>query len=100
MGREVAMGEGEKPEARGVVTSQPSMASICPVLKIKLVAELQVMFPSGRRTPNDISSPSFSSPVSYNPVQFPTVHDCKSTIPISFLFIVSFKTSLLKLLCK
>ena len=100
MGGEAAIGEGEKPEARGAVTDQPSKAAICSVLKVKLVAELQMMLPSGRRTPNDISSPSFSSPVSYNPVQFPTVHDCKSTIPISFLFIVSFKTSLLKLLCK
>ena len=33
VGGEVAMGEGEKPEARGAVTSQSS-------LKIKLVAEL------------------------------------------------------------
>ena len=37
------MGEGEKPEARGAVTYQPSKASICLVLKIKLVAELQMI---------------------------------------------------------
>ena len=67
MGGEAAMGKGEKPEARGVVTSQPSMASICPVLKIKLVAELQMTLPSGRRTPNDISSPYFP----YDPTRFP-----------------------------
>ena len=42
VGGEVAMGEGEKPEARGAVISQSSKASICPVLKIKLVAELQM----------------------------------------------------------
>ena len=100
MGGEVAIGEGEKPEAKGAVTYQPSKASICSVLKIKLVTKLQMMFPSGRRTPNDISSPSFSSSVSYNPVRFPAEHDCESTIPISFLFIVGFKTSLLKLLRK
>ena len=42
VGGEVAMGEGEKPEARGAVISQSSKASICLVLKIKLVAELQM----------------------------------------------------------
>ena len=100
MGGEAAMGKGEKPEARGVVTSQPSMASICPVLKIKLVAKLQMTLPSGRRAPNDISSPSFSSPIPSNPVRFPSEQDCESTIPISFLFIVSFKTSPPQFLCK
>ena len=40
VGGEVAIGEGEKPEARGAVTDQLSKASICLVLKIKLVAEL------------------------------------------------------------
>ena len=94
------MGEGEKPKARGAVTYQPSKASICPVLKIKLVAELQMILPSSRRTPNDIGSPSFSLPVPYSPVQFLVEQDYESTIPISFLFIVSFKTSLLELLCK
>ena len=39
----VAMGEGEEPEARRAVTSQPSKTFICPVLRIKLVAELQIM---------------------------------------------------------
>ena len=90
------MSEGEEPEARGAVTTQPSKASICPVLKIKLVAELQMMLPSGRRTPNDISSPSFP----YNPARLPVKQDCESTIPISFLFIVNFKTSLPELSCK
>ena len=79
------MGDGKKPEARGAVTNQPSKASICPVLKIKLVVELQMMLPSGRRTPNDISSLSFSSLVPYDPVRFPAEQDCESTIPISFL---------------
>ena len=65
------MGEGEKLEARGAIISQPSKASICPVLKIKLVAELQMMLPSDRRTPNDVGSPSFSSLVPSNPVRFP-----------------------------
>ena len=94
------MGEGEKPEARGAVIDQPSKASIYLVLKIKLVAELQMMLPSYHRTPNDIGSPSFSSLVPYNSVRFPAEQDCESTIPISFLFIVSFKTSLPELLCK
>ena len=94
------MVEGEKPEARGVVISQSSKASICPVMKIKLVAELQMILPSSRRTPNDIGSRSFSSPVPSNPVQFPSEQDCESTIPMSFLFIVSFKRSLPELLCK
>ena len=100
MGGEAAIGEGEKPEARGAVTYQPSKASICPVLKIKPVAELQMILPSSRRTPNDIGSPSFSLLIPYNPVQFLAEQECESTIPISFLFIVSFKTSLLTLLCK
>ena len=94
------MGEGEKPKARGAVTYQPSKASICPVLKIKLVIELQMILPSNCRTPNDIGSTSLSLPIPYNPVRFPVEQDCESTIPISFLFIVSFKTSLLELLCK
>ena len=100
MGGEAAIGEGEKPEAGGAVTYQPSKASICPVLKIKPVAELQMILPSSRRTPNDISSPSLSLPIPYNHVQFLAEQECESTIPISFLYIVSFKTSLLKLLCK
>ena len=96
MGRKVAMVEGEESDARGAVTSQPSKASICPVLKIKLVAELQMMLPSGRRTPNDIDSPSFL----YNPAWLPAKQDCESTIPTSFLFIVNFKTSLPELSSK
>ena len=48
---EAAMGEGEKPEARRAVASQPSKVSICMVLRIKLVTELQMMLPSGCRTP-------------------------------------------------
>ena len=96
----MAMGEGKEPEARGVVSYQPSKSSICSVLKIKLVAELQMMLPSDRRTPNDIGSPSFLSSVPYNPIRFPAEQDCESTIPISFLFIVSFKTSLPELLCE
>ena len=59
MGGVVAMGEGEEPEARGAATSQPSKASICPVLRINLGAELQMMLPSGCRTLNDIGSPYF-----------------------------------------
>ena len=59
MGGEAAMGKGEKPGARDAVTYQPSKASICPVLKIKLVTELQMILPSSRQTPNDIGSPSF-----------------------------------------
>ena len=94
------MGEGEKPEARGAVTDQSSKAAICPVLKAMLVAELQMMLPSDRQTPNDIGSPSFSSSVPYNPVRFPAEQDCESTIPTSLLFIVSFKTSRPELLCK
>ena len=90
------MGEGEKPEARGAVTDQPSKATICLVLKVKLVAELQMMLPSGRRTPNDIGSPYFP----FNLARLPAEQDCESTIPISLLFIVSFKTSRPELLCK
>ena len=48
---EAAMGEGKKPKARRVVASQSSKVSICMVLRIKLVAELQMMLPSGCRTP-------------------------------------------------
>ena len=94
------MGEGEKPKARGAVTDQPSKAAICSVLKVKLVVELQMMLPSGHRTPNDIGSPSFSLSVPYNLVRFLAEQDCESTIPISLLFIVSFKTSRPELLCK
>ena len=100
MGGEAAISEGEKPEARGAVTDQPSKAAICSVLKVKLVVELQMMLPSGRRTPNDIGSPSFSSSVPYDLVRFLAKQDCESTIPISLLFIVSFKTSRPELLCK
>ena len=100
LGGETVMGEGEKPEARGAVASQLSKVSICTVLKIKLVVELQMMLPSGCQTPNDIGSPSFSLSVPYNLVRFLAEQDCESTIPISLLFIVSFKTSRPELLCK
>ena len=50
-----------------------------------------MMLPSSRRTPNDIGSPYFP----YDPARFPTEQDCESTIPISFLFTVNFKRSLL-----
>ena len=86
VGGMVAMGEGEEPEARGVVTSQPSKASICSVWRINLVAELQMMLPFGRRTPNDIGPPYFP----YNLARSPTEQDCESTFPISFLFLVNF----------
>ena len=92
----MAMGKGEEPGGRGATTSQPSKTFICPVLKIKLVAELQMMLPSDRRTLNDIDSPSFP----YNPAQLSAKQDCESTIPISFLFIVIFETSLPELSCK
>ena len=59
MGGVVAMGEGEEPKARGAATSQSSKASICPVLRINLGAELQMMLPSGCQTLNDIGSPYF-----------------------------------------
>ena len=36
----MAIGEGEEPEARRAVTSQPSKTSICSVVRIKLVTEL------------------------------------------------------------
>ena len=83
---EAAMGEGEKPEARRVVASQPSKVSICMVLRIKLVTELQMMLPSGCGTPNDVGSPSFSSSIPSDPVRFPTEQDCESTVPMSSLF--------------
>ena len=83
---EAAMGEGEKPEARRVVASQPSKVSICMVLRIKLVTELQMMLPSGCGTPNDVDSPSFSSSIPSDPVRFPTEQDCESTVPMSSLF--------------
>ena len=86
----VAMGEGEEPEARGAVTSYPSKASICPILGTKLVAELQMMLHSGRRTPNDIGSPYFP----YNPTRLPAEQDCEFTISISLFLTVNFKTSL------
>ena len=80
------MGEGKKPKARRVVASQSSKVSICMVLRIKLVAELQMMLPSGCQTPNDVGSPSFSLSVPSDPVRFPTEKDCESTVPMSSLF--------------
>ena len=59
VGGVVAVGKGEEPGGRGAATSQPSKASICPVLRINLGAELQMMLPSGCRTLNDIGSPYF-----------------------------------------
>ena len=63
----MAMGEGEEPEARRAATSQPSKTSICSVLRIKLVVELQMMLLPGCRTPNDIGSPYFP----HNPCSVP-----------------------------
>ena len=83
---EAAMGEGEKSEVRRAVASQPSKVTIYMVLKIKLVAELQMMLPSDCRTPNDIGSPSFSLQVPPDLVWFPTEQDCESTIPMNSLF--------------
>ena len=81
------MGEGENPEVRRAVAFLPSKVSICTVLKIKLVTELQMTLTSSCRTPNDI----YSNPFPYNPIRFPAEQDCESTIPISFPFIASFK---------
>ena len=61
------MGEGEEPEARRAATSQSSKTSICSVLRIKLVVELQMMLLPGCRTPNDIGSPYFP----HNPCSVP-----------------------------
>ena len=95
----VAMDKGQKLEARDVLISQSSKVFICLVMKIKLIAEHQMTLPSDRRTSNDIGSPSFSSLIPSSLVRFPPEQDCESTIPMSFLFIVSFKTSPLELLC-
>ena len=62
------MDEGKKPEARDVLISQSSKVSIHSAMKIKLVVELQMMLPSGRRTPNDIGS--LLSHRRYHPVLF------------------------------
>ena len=99
MGGEVAMDEGQKLEARDVLISQSSKVSTCPTMKIKLIIEHQMTSPSDRRTPNDIGSPSFSFSIPSSLVWFPPEQDCESTIPMSFLFIVSFKTSPSELLC-
>ena len=93
------MDEVKKPEARDVLISQSSKVSIRLAMKIKLISEHQMMLPSDCRTPNDIGSPSFSSPVPSNLVRFPPEQDCESTIPMSFLFIVSFKTRPPELSC-
>ena len=93
------MDEGKKPEARDVLISQSSKVSIRLAMKIKLITEHQMMLPSDCQTPNDIGSPSFSSLVPSNLVRFPPKQDCESTIPMSFLFIVSFKTSPSELSC-
>ena len=93
------MDEGQKPEARDVLISQSSKVSTCPAMKIKLIAEHQMTSPSDRQTPNDLGSPSFSLPVPSNLIRFPPKQDCESTIPMTFLFIVSFKTSPSELLC-
>ena len=63
----MAIGEGEELEARRAVTSQPSKTSICLVLRIKLVAKLQMMLIPGCQTPNDIGSPYFP----HNPCSVP-----------------------------
>ena len=79
----VAMGEGEEPEARRAITSRSSKTFICPVLKIKLVAELQMT-----------SAPLIFPTIL---VRFPTEQDYESTIPINSLPVVNFKMSLYKL---
>ena len=81
------MGKGENPEVRRAIAFLPNKVSICTVLKIKLVTELQMTLTSSCRTPNDIDS----NPFPYNPIRFPAEQDCESTIPISFPFIASFK---------
>ena len=63
------------------------------------IAKHQMTSAPDRRTPNDIDSPSFSSAVPSSLVWFPLEQDCESTIPMSFLFIVSFKTGPSELLC-
>ena len=66
VGGEVAMGEGEKPEARGVFISQSSKASIYPVMKIKLVIELQMTLPSRHQ----MTSAPLLSHRQYHPILF------------------------------
>ena len=63
------------------------------------IAKHQMTSAPDHRTPNDIDSPSFSSAVPSSLVWFPLEQDCESTIPMSFLFIVSFKTGPSELLC-
>ena len=98
-GGEVAMDEGKEPEARDVRISQLSKISTCPAMKIKPITDHQMTSPPDRRSLNDITSPFFSSPVPSNLVWFPPEQDCESTIPMRFLFIVSFKTGPSELLC-
>ena len=56
------------------------------------ITDHQMTSPPDRWSPNDITSSSFSSPVPSSLVWFPPEQDYESTIPMSFLFIVSFKT--------
>ena len=63
------------------------------------IAKHQMTSAPDRRTLNDIDSPSFSSAIPSSLVWFPLEQDCESTIPMSFLFIVSFKTGSSELLC-
>ena len=63
------------------------------------IVEHQMTSAPDRRTPNDIDSLSFSSTVPSSLVWFPPKQDCEPTIPMSFLFIVSFKTGPSELLC-
>ena len=62
-GGKVAMDEGKELEARDVLIPQPSKISTCLEMKIKPIADHQMTSPPDRRSPNDITSPSFSSPV-------------------------------------
>ena len=80
LGNEVAKdeGKGKRPETKDVLIFQPSKVSTCPAMKIGSIVG----------PPNDLTSPSFSSPVPSSLVRLLLEQDCESTIPMSSLFYI------------
>ena len=65
-GGEVAMDEGKGSETGDVFISQPSKVSTYLTMRIKPIADHQMISVPDHRTPNDITFPSFSSSVPSN----------------------------------
>ena len=69
-------GKGKGLETKDVLTFQPSKSSTYPAMKIGPIAG----------PPNDLTFPSFSSPIPSSLVRSLLEQDCESTIPKSSLF--------------